>query len=356
MHQRNSPSFSLMEYRMSRVTRAEIFSPNEVAVLHVIARVCRRCFLFGRDPITGKNFDHRKGWIENQIKIQAANFGIDMLAFSLMSNHFHQVLRSRPDIVATWDDSEVARRWLMICPKRKDEKGSAMKPSDDELDKIRNNPNEVVKIRSRLSDVSWWMRILCQRIGMRANREDKEVGKFFQGRFKAVRLLDEEAILACSVYVDLNPIRAAIAESIDGSHYTSGKLRCESARTNAGSGERPDAFLSPITIEDSLEKKSASSKEGNKRCSDKGFLRLSSLDYLQLLDLTARLNKAGSRGSTPTDLPPLLKRLGLDVETWSGLTKDFGRIFSQVAGKPASISNARSLVTHRRFNTRRPIR
>jgi hypothetical protein len=33
---------------------------------------------------------------------------------------------------------------------------------------------------------------------MRANHEDKEVGKFFQGRFKAVRLLDEEAVLACS--------------------------------------------------------------------------------------------------------------------------------------------------------------
>lgn len=341
---------------MSRVTRAEIFSPNEVAILHVIARVCRRCFLFGRDPVTGKNFDHRKGWIENQIKIQAANFGIDLLAFSLMSNHFHQVLRSRPDVVETWDDSEVARRWLMICPKRKDEKGNAMPPNDVELDKIRNNPNEIVKIRNRLSDISWWMRILCQRIGTRANREDKEVGKFFQGRFKAVRLLDEEAILACSVYVDLNPIRAAIAESIEGSHYTSGKLRCESAQSESGSAERPDDFLSPIPIEDLPEKKSHSSNEGNKRCSDKGFLRLSSLDYLQLLDLTARLNKSGSRGATPADLPPLLKRLGLEVDTWGDLTKDFGRIFGQVAGKPESISNARSLVTHRRFNTRRSIR
>ncbi|MFN7877048.1 MAG: transposase [Pirellula sp.] len=340
---------------MSRVTRAEIFSPNEVAILHVIARVCRRCFLFGRDPVTGKNFDHRKGWIENQIKIQAANFGIDLLAFSLMSNHFHQVLRSRPDVVETWDDSEVARRWLMICPKRKDEKGNAMQPSDDELDKIRNNANEVLKIRNRLSDVSWWMRILCQRIGMRANREDKEVGKFFQGRFKAVRLLDDEAILACSVYVDLNPIRAAIAESIEGSDYTSGRLRCESIQTETCSAERPDAFLSPITIEDSLETPPPLSKVGVKRCSDKGFLRLSSLDYLQLLDMTARLNKAGSCGVTPSDLPPLLMRLGLDVESWRGLTKDFGRIFSQVAGKPESISNARSLVTHRRFNTRRPI-
>jgi hypothetical protein len=339
---------------MSRVTRSEIFSPHDVSILHVIARVCRRCFLFGKDPLTGKTFDHRKAWIENQIKIQAANFGIDLLAFSLMSNHFHQVLRSRPDVVKTWDDSEVARRWLMICPKRKDDQGNAMQPTDSELDKIRNSSCEVEKIRTRLSDVSWWMRILCQRIGMRANREDKEVGKFFQGRFKAVRLLDEEAILACSVYVDLNPIRAAIAESIEGSYYTSGKLRCESAKVEPVSADRPDAFLSPICIEESKTNNGSSCKEGSKRCSDKGFLPLSSLDYLQLLDLTARLNKTGSRGATPEELPPLLERLGLDVESWRGLTKDFGRMFSQVAGNPESISNARSLVTHRRFYARRP--
>ena len=41
---------------------------------------------------------------------------------------------------------------------------------------------------------------------MRANFEDGEPGKFWQSRFKAVRLLDEEALPACAAYVDLNPI------------------------------------------------------------------------------------------------------------------------------------------------------
>ena len=127
-----------------------------------------------------------------------------------------------------------------------------------------------------------------------------------------------------------------------------------------GSAERPDEFLSPISIDDSKTIhetvcKATTCKEESKRCSNKGFLPLSSLDYLQLLDLTARLNKSGSRGATPQELPPLLERLGFEVEVWYGLTKDFGRIFSQVAGKPESITNARSLVTHRRFKTRRPL-
>jgi hypothetical protein len=65
-------------------------------------------------------------------------------------------------------------------------------------------------MRLRLSDISWWMRLLCQTIALRANGEEGEgLGKFWQSRFKAVRILDEETLLACAAYVDLNPIRAA---------------------------------------------------------------------------------------------------------------------------------------------------
>ncbi len=91
---------------MVRLARAELFDPSEVAILHVIGRVTRRCFLFGFDPVSGKNFDHRKVWIEEQLKTQAANFGIDLLSMAILSNHFHLILRSRPDVIATWDDTQ----------------------------------------------------------------------------------------------------------------------------------------------------------------------------------------------------------------------------------------------------------
>jgi len=99
---------------MAKLPRAEVFDPREVAVLNLCAQVVRRCFLFGVDPVTGLNHDHRKVWIENQLKLLAANFGIDLLAFAIPSNHFHLIVRSRSDVVETWDDSEVARRWLML--------------------------------------------------------------------------------------------------------------------------------------------------------------------------------------------------------------------------------------------------
>ena len=91
---------------MPRLARAEIFSHDLVATVHVMARVVRRCYLLGTDSVTGKNYDHRKVWIEEQLIRLTADFGIDLLCFSILSNHFHLVLRSRPDVVANWNDTD----------------------------------------------------------------------------------------------------------------------------------------------------------------------------------------------------------------------------------------------------------
>src|ERR1700677_3358620 len=140
---------------MARLARVEVFAPDEVAVVHVMNRVVRRCFLLGDDPVTGKNYDHRKQWIEELLQRFAAHFGIDLLGFAILSNHFHLILRSRPDVVAAWDDTEVARRWLMLCPVRKTAEGLPEEPSEPELNSIRNDPQKLAAIRSRLSDIGW---------------------------------------------------------------------------------------------------------------------------------------------------------------------------------------------------------
>lgn len=103
-----------------------------------------------------------------------------------------------------------------------------MEPTQAELNSICNDPDKLAIIRLRLSDMSWWMRPLCQYVGRRANLEDEISEKFFQGRFKAVRLLDDSAVLACVAYVDLNPIRAAFAETLQRSAHTSVQRRIES--------------------------------------------------------------------------------------------------------------------------------
>jgi len=67
-----SSSRSIAQLRaaaIARLARAEVFAPSEIAIVHVMNRVVRRCFLFGDDPISGKNFDHRNVWIESQLRL-----------------------------------------------------------------------------------------------------------------------------------------------------------------------------------------------------------------------------------------------------------------------------------------------
>ena len=360
---------------MARLARAEIFDPSEIAVVHLIGKTVRSCFLMGFDERSGKNFDHRKRWIEDKLKILAANFGIDLLAFSCLSNHFHLLLRSRPDVVATWDDSQVALRWWQLCPTRKvklEINGEWVKvpaaPTEFELNAIRNDPVRLAEIRLRLSDLSWWMRLLCQYIAMRANAEEGEgLGRFWQGRYKAVRILDEESLLACAAYVDLNPIRAGLAEILEQSDYTSVQRRVQAMKATASklesSGDLPhvpdkaksemhsraDAFLAPVSIDERKDPLGPYPSHNGKRSSDKGFLAMTEAEYLEILDWLGRDKVAGKRGATPITAPPVLERLGIEPTLWSAMVKDFGRAFKNVAGTAKSVSEARSLKTHRKF-------
>jgi len=96
------------ECNMARLARAKIFDPAEIVAVHLIGKKIRSCYLMGGDEHSGKNFDNRKHWLEEKFKHCAANFGIDLLAFSCLSNYFPLLLRSRPDIVATWNAALVA--------------------------------------------------------------------------------------------------------------------------------------------------------------------------------------------------------------------------------------------------------
>jgi len=64
---------------MARLARAEVFAADEVAIEHVMNPTVRRCFLLRDDSVTGKDYDHRKQWIDDQLVHQARYFGIDFL-------------------------------------------------------------------------------------------------------------------------------------------------------------------------------------------------------------------------------------------------------------------------------------
>ena len=89
---------------MPAYPRHEIVADDIVALYHCVVRCVRRAFLCGDDPVSAKNHDHRKGWIRLRLQHLAAVFGIDVCGYAVMSNHFHIVLRARPDLAQGWSD------------------------------------------------------------------------------------------------------------------------------------------------------------------------------------------------------------------------------------------------------------
>jgi hypothetical protein len=326
---------------MARLARRELFDPSEIAVLHCINRCVRRCFLCGTDPLTGKNYEHRKAWLEERLEFLASQFGIDVLGFAVLSNHFHLVLRNRPDVVATWNDTEVATRWLRLCPPRREANGEPAEPTAAELNTIRNVPERLAEVRQRLSDISWFMRMIAEPIARRANREEDLNGRFWQGRFKAVKLCDEAAVLACTAYVDLNPIRAGLAGSTASSDFTSVQRRIESLARTDDRAARGDAWLAPVALEESKSPPGPMPSATGRRASDKGFLPLSVEEYVSLVEWTGRQMARGRGRTIPNELPQLLARVGIAEADWLPLVSGFGRLFQRVAGAPHTLARMR---------------
>jgi len=308
---------------MGRATRVEEFSASEIGVLHVVQRCVRRAWLAGIDDKTGQDYSHRREWIRRRLESLASVFAVDVLTYAIMSSHMHLILRNRPDVVAKWTDQEVAIRWLRVFPGRRLEEHLA-EPTESDVQMLVNQPERIAIIRERLSDISWFMRALSEPIARMANRQDECTGRFWEGRFKALRIVDEPGLMACAMYVDLNPIRAAMADSPDKAAHTSAHDRIHAAKgkkidsaafdlvpiSNKEAGNKIkntpvdelkkqrnakklnptqrriacDDWLSPLTLDKQILSLNPQVHSDGLRASDRGFLQINWEDYLLILN------------------------------------------------------------------------
>jgi len=200
--------------------RKSLISLEATSYYHCISRCVRRAFLCGEDALTGRSFEHRRGWIEERLLKLAQIFGIEVCGYSIMASHTHLVLHVDQPLADSWSTREMVERWHQLFG------GTILSERylrEDELLEVEETQLEglVETWRERLNSVSWFMRCLNEHIARKANEEDDCTGHFWEGRFKSQALLDEQAVLACLEYVDLNPVRAAIAETPEDSDYTS---------------------------------------------------------------------------------------------------------------------------------------
>ncbi len=308
------------------IARSRQIDLSATPYYHCINRCVRRAFLCGTDQQSGQSYEHRRGWIADKLKALSESFAIDIAAYAVMSNHYHIILRVDKAEAESWTREEVQRRWNLHfsnTPVLVTRYLNGETFSKGELIKL----DEIIETwRERLYDISWFMRILNEHIAREANKEDNVTGRFWEGRFKSQALLDEQALITCMAYVDLNPIRADMAETPEQSDFTSIQERIHKAINNNESHT-----LLPFQDEAKKETETNPDTENSLKLKEKA-LPIERNDYIALIDWSGRAILDNKRGAIPDDIPPILTRLGIDESDWIQHIHYFEKHFPTVAG------------------------
>ncbi len=322
--------------------RSQQISLDDTPYYHCISRCVRRAYLCGEDPVSGRNFDHRKQWLVTKVKQLSAQFSIDVCAYAIMSNHYHLVLHVDRDAAVKLSNDEVIARWTTLFPRnatlietliKNQRSRAAKKLLQQKLDLW----------RERLQDISWFMRCINETVARQANKEDQCSGRFWEGRFKSQALLDEKAVVTCMAYVDLNPIRAGIADSLDNSDFTSIQERL----INHAKRVKNRSYRQHRLLTRSNAKHLVGHQSGSKLASLKPLteletvssseLPISQKSYFALLEVTAQAINLGESESFRAqrlleEQSPTLELFSVAPLGWLKSVRDFHRHYGQAAG------------------------
>ncbi|MCF6311016.1 MAG: transposase [Verrucomicrobiales bacterium] len=189
-----------------RKTRAFLLGPSgQTNYYHVISRVAGKYLLFGDDE--KETFRHI---LMRQLKFS----GLRALAWCFMGNHFHLLLEV-PDKTASlegWEDENYITRLQILNQEwstqltLKDVQQYRENGADESIHKI------ALQVKERLFDLSMFMKELKMKMTLAYNKVHDREGTLWQARFKSVLLESGNALRAVAAYIDLNPIRAGLAQ------------------------------------------------------------------------------------------------------------------------------------------------
>jgi REP element-mobilizing transposase RayT len=290
--------------------RRHLIPTGSPGTFHCVSRCVRRAFLCGQDKYSGQSFEHRRRWVEDRLHELADIFAVSIWGYAVMSNHLHVVVQTLPEAVARWSSDEIAARWIRLFPRQDQELEIRAEVLSGDVERIK-------VLRERLADLLWFMRCLSEPIAKKANREDSCKGRFWEGRFKCQVLLDEAAVLSAMAYVDLNPVRAKLCDSLDASHHTSAKRRI------AAIEKKPDVAAQPLAPIAGL----------------RGYcvMRISQSEYLALADYAGRQIRPDKRGAITGPPPAILNRLDYGSEQWTRQVMAVGPSFNRAVGRVESL-------------------
>lgn len=169
---------------MSRQLRIKLL--GEEARYHIVSRTVGREFLLGSEE-KDKLFDI--------IQYYSNLYFVDVINYSIMSNHFHLFVKFKRTII--YDRSEIIRRIKVY--RREPE----LILSEKEIDRY----------MEKFSDISEYVKDIKQKFARWYNDKYERWGHFWGERFRSVIFESGVNVLRCSVYIDLNPVRAGLVDS-----------------------------------------------------------------------------------------------------------------------------------------------
>ena len=307
--------------------RGSLIDLSATPYYHVVSRCVRRAFLCGEDPYTGQDYNHRRQWVLDKIHLLSSIFAIDIAAYAIMSNHYHLVLRVDREQGLTWSQDEVIERWYRLYNGNAlvDMYRSGMIDDEASLNKVA----EFAAVwRERLYDISWFMRNLNEYIAREANKEDNCKGRYWEGRYYSQALLDEQALLSCMMYVDLNPVRAGMCDDLEHSDYTSIQTRIAQYQQHTESLQ--DTTSNKSTDNSPPEQPRYLMPFGSSE--DNNAIAFTLYDYFELADWSGRAIHPNKSGSIDDTTPKLIDRLGISPDDWIEVIKNFRRQYGHFAG------------------------
>ena len=216
-----------------------IYGPAESAVYHCMTRTVNGEFFF----------EDREKEVMRKMLWQVAGFsGVEVLAYVVMSNHLHVLVRVC-GAAKEVSDVELVRRYALLYPKPTDHQPmdlavleEALKTNSDEGQRIR------AVLQARMGDVSEFMKTLKQRFSIWFNRSRGRYGPVWCDRFKSTLVEDDPAVLrTVAAYIDLNPVRAKLVDDPKDYRF------CGYAEALAGQGQLRTA-LCAMTLHDDFSK------------------------------------------------------------------------------------------------------
>ncbi len=308
--------------------RKTLVSVDTTPSYHIVSRCVRRTFLFG--VVDNKDFGHRREAIVARLTELTQLFCIDISAYAIMSNHYHLVIRIQKQRALDLPVEDVITRWsaLFSLPVLAKRYAEHEKLTDAELTEA---VKQIELRRERLYDLSWFMRCLNEPIARMANQEDGCTGRFWEGRFKSQALLDERAELQAMAYVDLNPIRAQLADSLESSDFTSIQTRLN----------KSSSALKPALLPFAGDAHKNNHPE---------HIPYNLIEYIQLVEWSGRQIRAGRRSYIQHQVPPIFARLKMSAAAWLHNCQHLEHTYHRVIG-----SSSRLLEFCKKFRQQRVV-